>query len=262
MTTDEKTPFLSIILAIDMAHHLASLTLASIVAQTEKDFEIIVVETGSSKHDLQMLKEYSEAIKRVFTTTSGSHAHMFNRGLALASGEYVQFLSPGDVYLSEESLASLREAIEKQKGPDIFITSFLKRDEISQPEAMQNACSIETLKKGEIPSRLPCCFFKKKLVQSLKGFSKEVSRREGFDLFCRMLQSNLPTIGSFPRVIMDYEVQRKSPKEILLYVYETLKIIKQHFGWGSTLKWIFIYNHCRSVVWLYRSLVHYFLKSS
>lgn len=262
MSNEKEKPFLSIVLAIESSYHLSSLTLQSIVSQTEKDYEIIVVEKGGTKQDLHHLKDYTDVIKRIFSTHSVSLSHLFNKGLSLASGEYVQFVLPGDVYLAETSLGVVKIAMQKQNYPDLFITSLLRRMENLEPEVQDKECSVEVLKRGVIPSRLSCCYFKKSLLQAHRGFSKTITRREGFDLFCRILTSENPTIGRLRQVVMDTEVPYRTPKEIALFLFETLKLLKKHFGLMSAVKWFFYYDHCRSLLWLYRSLVQVFLKNA
>lgn len=72
--------------------------LDSVVNQTLKDIEIICIDDGSTDLSLDILKEYSSKDKRfVIKTQNNLHAGVArNKGIELASGEYVHFLDSDD----------------------------------------------------------------------------------------------------------------------------------------------------------------------
>lgn len=81
-------------------HYIAS-TLRSVLAQTYPDYEVIVVDDGSTDHSLQACKEVrSDKIRVVQQVNQGVSAAR-NKGIELAAGEYICFLDADDCEFSE-----------------------------------------------------------------------------------------------------------------------------------------------------------------
>jgi glycosyltransferase involved in cell wall biosynthesis len=70
----------------------------SVLAQTEPDFELIVVDDGSTDNTLEVLSGFSDARLEVLPQSNqGAHAAI-NRGLGEASGRYLAILNSDDAY--------------------------------------------------------------------------------------------------------------------------------------------------------------------
>src|SRR5690349_3602213 len=73
----------------------------SVLEQTYKDFEIIVIDDGSSDNTQEILKAYEGKIRYVYQQNKGISAAR-NRGIQEAKGEYIAFLDSDDVWKPEK----------------------------------------------------------------------------------------------------------------------------------------------------------------
>ena len=73
----------------------------SVLNQTFKDYEIIVINDGSSEDDSMFLKKYKEKII-YFKTVNKGPAHARNYGISVAEGEYLAFLDSDDLWLKDK----------------------------------------------------------------------------------------------------------------------------------------------------------------
>jgi len=80
----------------------------SVLAQSLRDFELIVVDDGSTDGTAAVLAEYGARIRVIATPNRGA-ARARNAGLAAATGEYVAFLDSDD--LSDPERLSLQAAV-------------------------------------------------------------------------------------------------------------------------------------------------------
>ena len=95
--------------------------LNSVISQTYKNLEIIVVNDGSLDNSLEILEEYAIRDERVVVLNkeNGGVTSCRREGLANAQGKYIFFLD-GDDWLESESLERLY-LLGKQQDADIIV---------------------------------------------------------------------------------------------------------------------------------------------
>jgi glycosyltransferase involved in cell wall biosynthesis len=108
--------------------------LKSVVNQSFKDFEVLVMDDGSTDNTREMVESFSDLrIQYEWAENSGGPAGPRNRGLRLARGKYIAFLDSDDWWMPkklEESLRFLEQGFDlvyhdlyrvKKAGQKIFI---------------------------------------------------------------------------------------------------------------------------------------------
>lgn len=88
----------------------------SILKQTYKNFELILVDDGSTDNSLSMCYEYAEKDKRIKIIKKESHtclSDVRNVGIENATGEYIMFVDSDD-YVCETFVEDMVEAIENK----------------------------------------------------------------------------------------------------------------------------------------------------
>jgi len=76
-------------------------TVDSVLMQTYKDFEIIIIDDGSKDDTKQVLSKYGSKIKYIYQDNRGVAAAR-NRGIRESKGEYVALLDADDLWLPEK----------------------------------------------------------------------------------------------------------------------------------------------------------------
>lgn len=117
-------PFLSVIIpAYNVAQFLPR-ALDSLLGQTESDFELIVVNDGSTDKTGAICDQYAAQdvrVRVVHQTNEGAHAAR-NAGIALATGTYLYFMD-GDDWAEPDMLAAMRAVAEKTNA-DLIVFGF------------------------------------------------------------------------------------------------------------------------------------------
>src|SRR6266540_3676763 len=78
--------------------HFISQTIDSILNQSYKNVEILVIDGGSTDSTVEILKKYKGKIFWLSEKDRGQ-THAINKGLALAKGDIITFLNSDDYYL-------------------------------------------------------------------------------------------------------------------------------------------------------------------
>ncbi len=109
--------------------------LDSIFAQTFTDYEVIVVDDGSTDDTSAVIAGYGNRI-RFFRQENSGPGTARNLGIQNASGKYVAFLDSDDVWFPW-ALASYHEAIQRCGRPGLIAGNFLKFSQSDELKAVQ-----------------------------------------------------------------------------------------------------------------------------
>lgn len=104
-------PKVSIVIPCYFAEATIRRAIDSILAQTEPDFEVIVVNDGSTDASLDILATYDDPRLRVFSQENQGEGGARNRGIREARGEFLTFLDDDDEFAAdrlEQGLALMK----------------------------------------------------------------------------------------------------------------------------------------------------------
>lgn len=100
------TKLVSIITPCHNAGSLISHTIASVLSQTYKSWELIIVDDSSTDDSNEIIRHYANIDSRIrhFVTAkpSGSPSHPRNIGIENAHGTYIAFLDADDIWLPDK----------------------------------------------------------------------------------------------------------------------------------------------------------------
>ena len=82
-------------------------TLLSVVNQTYPNIEYIVVDGASTDGTLELLKKYESKLSKLITEKDQGIYDAMNKGLALATGDYVLFMNSGDEIYAPDTVEKI-----------------------------------------------------------------------------------------------------------------------------------------------------------
>jgi glycosyltransferase involved in cell wall biosynthesis len=95
--------------------------IASLCAQTDRDFEWVVADGGSSDNSIALLQSVKEFHVVISSQSDFGIYDALNRAIRLASGDYY-IVAGADDHFHEDAIANFRKAIE-QHGSDVVVAS-------------------------------------------------------------------------------------------------------------------------------------------
>lgn len=94
-----KLPKISIIIPNYNYGNYIEETILSVVNQNYPNTELIIIDGGSTDNSIEIIKKYNKHINYWISEKDKGQADAINRGLKVATGDYVAFMNSDDTYL-------------------------------------------------------------------------------------------------------------------------------------------------------------------
>ena len=135
-------PLLTVVIPVYNVERYLKRCIESVLAQEWKDYEILLVDDGSTDHSPQICDDYVKDYDfiSVIHKENGGLSEARNTGISHAKGEYVYFPDSDD-WIEPDTFVALAEVLESRKFDIIsFNREFVKGEEdaiVSEPEVTQ-----------------------------------------------------------------------------------------------------------------------------
>lgn len=104
-------------------------TMQSVLSQTRSDYEYVVVDGASTDGSVAVIERlapaFGDRLKWISEPDQGIYNAM-NKGIGMATGEYIQILNSGDSLVSPDVTDKMYAALEKEAHPSILYGNMLK----------------------------------------------------------------------------------------------------------------------------------------
>ena len=162
-------------------------TIQSVLAQDYDNIEYIVIDGGSTDGTVEVIKKYADCISHWISEPDNGIYDAMNKGIALATGEWIHFRNSGDFFLRRESLTKffltpIAEDIMVVHGNCIYY------DDSGWFE--QTPPSLRVSYKKEIPVLHPASFVRAS-VQKKIPFDLQYRSSADYDFFYKCCQEGL-----------------------------------------------------------------------
>jgi len=225
-------PLFSIIIPTYNRRELLKRAIDSVLSQTIADFEIIVVDDGSTDNTLELKNQYPDVIFLHQKNQGVSVAR--NRGIEYCNGRYVCFLDSDDLWLPEK-LANHKFFIENNPYMKIHQTQEIwmrNSKRVNSPKKLEKKSgdifSLSLLNCMITPSSVA---IEKSIFNKYGIFDEKLKACEDYDLWLRITQEE--QIGLIDKnLIVRYgghtdQLSHQFPAMDIFRIYSMLKLIEQ-----------------------------------
>ena len=206
-------PRVSVVMPIYNGAEFLAPSIDSVLAQTIPDFELILVDDGSTDGTAEIIRAYAARDARIISIAKPNSgiADTLNRGLAAARGEWIARLDADDLMVPERLERQLAFVA---ANPDLVAAGSYY--EIIDPAGVSHGTRLPLPRTrdelaGFLAAREPLSFlhpsmmFRRQVALDLDGYDKQTEPAEDVDLFARMLATGAPILIQ-PEVLLRYRV--------------------------------------------------------
>ncbi len=219
-------------------------TIESVLAQTYKDYEIIVVDDGSTIDIRQTLKPYMNRIKYLYQENKGLAAAR-NTGIKNSNGKYLTFLDDDDLF--EPRKLDIQVQVLEDNSNIGFVYSDYYVFETNNKEKTKISLAPGRDKESSEFSRLffmnpnvavPTTLIQRRCFEDVDLFDENLLQHEDGDMFLRISLRWQVKFSDYPSAKVRYHSNRMSLERISMYesiIKSWQKIMELYPGFKDTL---------------------------
>ena len=242
----KKKPLFSVIIPAYNHEKYISDCVQSVLNQTCQDFELIIINDGSSDKTGEIVESFSDERIKYFYQENHDAPYTINRGMREAKGEYIAILNSDDIFECNklaESLVVLSEGCEFTFGKLVVIDENNKPFNGEEPRVKWINDKLNNFEQGNLLKWLLCNInflvttsnfvFKKSILDEVGFFHEKLHYSHDFDFLLRAIMAQksikfIPKVLSKYRMHSDNTILKGRAEAILEASYAITKLIDNH----------------------------------
>lgn len=188
---EKQLPKLSIVTVVLNAADILEATIKSVLEQDYPHLEYIVVDGGSTDGTLEIIKAYESSITQWVSGPDNGIYDAMNKGLALATGDYIGFKNAGDLYYPGVLTKVMKRSQEANRPAVIYGNTH----KVWEQNGKQ---SITLLRSDHYKLQVRSCVDHRSafvLRQVHRPFDLQYKIAADYDLFCELLSHGHRFLG-------------------------------------------------------------------
>lgn len=235
-----QEPIITVLMAVYNGEKYLKQAVDSILSQTFKDFEFVIVNDCSSDSTVDIIKSYNDKRILIYNNeTNLGQTKSLNIGLKHAKGRYI-FRMDADDYSMPERIEKQYNYINEYPEYTVVGTDCLVVDESNIAKSISRGCSkyediIIRMLNGS-PINHVSVVMKKEAILAVGGYNSEYKISADFDLWSRLVRKGYK-ITTLPEILSAYRFSDSSYsnrnesiklKENVEIVYENIKYFSNY----------------------------------
>ena len=210
-------------------------TIQSVITQTYKNVEYIIIDGNSTDRTLDIANKYKEHIHHIISEPDKGLYDAMNKGIKMATGDYLCFLNAGDELHEDDTLQLMVHSITGRELPDVIYGEtaivdeeghFLRMRRLSTPEEL----TWESFKQGMVVCHQ--AFFARRTLAPLYDLHYRFSA--DFD-WCIKIMKQSKVLHNTHLTLIDYLNDGLTTRNHKASLKERFRIMCKHYGYVSTV---------------------------
>ncbi|MEM6752982.1 MAG: glycosyltransferase [Cyanobacteria bacterium P01_C01_bin.38] len=235
-------PQISVVVPAYNSQNTISETITSVLQQTFSDFELIVINDGSTDGTLEILSGVKDARLKVYSYPNGGLPTARNRGILRARGEFISFIDADDLWTPDKLELQL-QALQKnpQAGVAYSWTICMGNNGKSFHPGVSESFQgnvYHNLLIGNFIASGSNVLIRKQAIESVGYFDESLKSCEDWDYWLRLAPKWDFVVVAKPQIIYRLSSGAMSSKLDVMEKYQTLVLNKAFESAPSQLQYL------------------------
>lgn len=234
---NEIVPTFSIITVTYNAAATIEATLISVRQQTYRHLEHLIIDGASKDNTLYIINKYKDDIIKVISEPDKGLYDAMNKGIQMASGDYLCFLNAGDTFHDVDTLEKIANTIctSSNELPSILygetaIVNAKRQFLHMRCHKSPNVLTWKSFQQGMLVCHQ--AFFVRRTIA--EPYDLQYKYSSDFDWCIRMMKK-ADVISNTHLILIDYLDEGMTTRHHKASLIERLRIMAKHYGWCKTL---------------------------
>ncbi len=195
---------ISIITAVFNNKAFIEACMESVLCQTYKEIEYVIIDGGSTDGTLEIIKRHGSRITKLISEPDSGIYDALNKGLKAATGDVIGFLNSDDVYAHENVIKNISSAIGEHKVDSCYgDLLYVDKDNPAKVIRYWKACPYTPglFERGWMPPH-PTFFVRREVYEKFGGFNTEFRIAADYELMLRFLEKHRISTWYIPEVLV------------------------------------------------------------
>lgn len=232
---NHPTPKFSVITVCYNAEATLEDTIQSVISQTYHHVEYIIVDGASKDRTMDIVNRYRDRISVVVSEPDKGLYDAMNKGIRLATGDYLCFLNAGDSFHEDDTLQQMVHSIHTLQLPDVLY---------GETELVDHEGHFLRMRRLQAPEHLTWKSFRQGMLVCHQAFFPRRDLVMPYDLryrfsadfdWCIKIMKKSKVLHNTHLTLIDYLAEGMTTRNHQASLKERFLIMARHYGWASTV---------------------------
>jgi glycosyltransferase involved in cell wall biosynthesis len=233
---NHPTPKFSVITITYNAEKTLEDTIQSVITQNYHHIEYIIVDGASTDGTMKIVEKYRDKIATVVSEPDRGLYDAMNKGMHLATGDYLCFLNAGDCLHEDDTLLNVAHSLNAAHPlPDIIY---------GDTEIVDSEGHFLRMRRLSPPEKLTWRSFRHGMLVCHQAFFMKRTKAPDYDLsyrfsadfdWCIRCMKQSATMHNTHLTLIDYLSEGMTTQNHKASLRERFRIMVRHYGWPTTV---------------------------
>lgn len=239
-------------------------TILSVMSQTYKYIEYIIIDGGSTDGTIDIIKKYQDKTDILWISEPDNGIYdAMNKGIRMATGKWLNFMNAADVFANNKIVEQM---VNEFDGSSIVYGNMLRTD--GKKKILTKGTHGKNLDAFDFMHSSLChqaAFIKRSIFQKYGDYTTKYRLASDAEFFFRVIIKNKETYKYVDRTIVIFALGGASSKQRALYDEERKGFLIDYMGESVYQRYeeLYWFKYCKIAVILakYKKNVRDFIKS-
>jgi glycosyltransferase involved in cell wall biosynthesis len=230
-----RQPKFSIITITYNAASVIEPTLQSVLSQTYTNYEYLLIDGGSKDNTVAKAKASGIEFAHIVSERDNGIYDAMNKGIALATGDYLCFLNAGDAFYGPDTLQTIANAATREEFPDVLYGETAEVDDARNFVRMRRLQAPKELTWRSFKSGMMVChqaFYAKREIAPMYDLKYRLSSDVDW---CIKVMKQSKKLVNVNATVVNYLQNGLSLQHHRASLKERFWIMSKHYGFLPTV---------------------------